>query len=71
MACGIIIGFRIGESNVDYKDITERAQKPRSLQHLLALDVSVAKRGVPSLPKLKFMEGPGPERFDDSTARPA
>lgn len=37
----------------------------KSLGHLIAEDGAVAKRGKPSLPKLKFMEGPGPERFDE------
>lgn len=57
---------------MDYRDITERAQRPRSVSHLLALDEAVSKRGVPSLPKLKFMEGLGPEdpRYDPSP-RPA
>ncbi len=37
-----------------------------SLAQLIAEDAVVAKRGKPSLPKLKFMEGLGPEdpRFD-------
>lgn len=46
---------------MDYQDLVERATKARSLGHKLALDESVSKRGVPSLPKLKFMEGLGPE----------
>lgn len=46
---------------MNYRDIVERAMKPRSLEHALALDESVSKRGIPSLPKLKFMEGLGPE----------
>lgn len=33
----------------------------KSLGHLIAEDEAVAKRGKPSLPKLKFMEGLGPE----------
>jgi hypothetical protein len=38
----------------------------RSLRKLVAEDEVVAKRGKPSLPKLKFMEGLGPEdpRYD-------
>lgn len=43
----------------------------KSLSHLIAEDEVVAKRGKPSLPKLKFMEGPGPERYDDPSPRPA
>ena len=37
-----------------------------SLAQLIAEDAVVAKRGKPSLPKLKFMEGLGPDdpRFD-------
>jgi hypothetical protein len=40
--------------------------KPHSLRQLVAEDEVVAKRGKPSLPKLKFMEGLGPEdpRYD-------
>jgi hypothetical protein len=36
------------------------------LRQLVAEDEVVAKRGKPSLPKLKFMEGLGPEdpRYD-------
>ncbi len=51
---------------MNYQDLVERAAKPRSLQHELALDEAVGKRGTPSLPKLKFMEGLGPEdpRFE-------
>lgn len=48
-----------------------KAPEGRSLQHLLALDEAVVKRGKPSLPRLKFMEGPGPERFDEQSPRPA
>lgn len=38
----------------------------KSLAHRIAEDEAVAKRGKPSLPKLKFMEGLGPEdpRFE-------
>ena len=46
---------------MDYRDLVERATKPRSLGHQLAWDESVSKRGVPSLPRLKFMEGLGPD----------
>ena len=57
---------------MNYQDLVDRAAKPRSLQHLLALDEGVGKRGKPSLPKLKFMEGLGPEdpRYD-TCPRPA
>lgn len=56
---------------MDYRDIQERAKKGRSLQHALALDESVGKRGVPSLPRVRFLEGPGPERYDEQSPRPA
>lgn len=51
---------------MNYQDILNRATKPLSLQHQLALDEAVVGRGIPSLPKLKFMEGLGPDdpRFD-------
>jgi hypothetical protein len=41
-------------------------KRPHSLAQLLAEDAVVAKRGKPGLPKLKFMEGLGPEdpKFD-------
>jgi hypothetical protein len=43
-----------------------RGSQPHSLRQLVAEDEVVAKRGKPSLPKLKFMEGLGPEdpRYD-------
>lgn len=57
---------------MSYQDLVERAAKPRSLAHLLALDEGVGKRGKPSLPKLKFMEGLGPEDPKyDAHSRPA
>lgn len=41
----------------------------KTLAHRIAEDEAVAKRGKPSLPKLKFMEGLGPEdpRFEPGT----
>lgn len=57
---------------MSYQDLVERAAKPRSLAHLLALNEGVGKRGKPSLPKLKFMEGLGPEDPKyDAHSRPA
>ena len=54
---------------MNYQDLLDCATRPKSLQHELALDEAVAKRGKPSLPKLKFMEGLGPEdpKYEPST----
>lgn len=47
---------------MDWQRMVEaRAVKGKSLSHMLAEDVVNSRRGVPSLPKLKFMEGLGPE----------
>lgn len=48
-------------------------RRPHSLRQLIAEDEVVAKRGKPSLPRLKFMEGPGPEdpKFEPSGSKHA
>jgi hypothetical protein len=45
-----------------------RAVKGKSLEERLLCDAANSKRGSHSLPKLRFMEGPGPEdpKYDPS-----
>lgn len=37
--------------------VENRAQRGKSLSHLLYEDEAVAKRGKPSMPRLRFMDG--------------
>ena len=43
----------------------------KNLTWAIEHDKAHTKRGVPSLPRVKFLEGPGPERFDDADTRAA
>ena len=46
-------------------------QPQQTLAWAVEHDKAVCKRGVPSLPRVKFLEGPGPERYDDADTRAA
>lgn len=52
---------RIGDCAVRNLNLKLGYKGPKSLRHLVAEDEVVAKRGKPSLPRLKFMEGLGPD----------
>lgn len=51
--------------------VEARALRGESLAQAIEKDRAVAKRQTPSLPRVKFLEGPGPERFDEPSTRAA